>query len=117
MLPPITEHVLIHVRSLDKIYGTRRGGGGENNMHPLIWGGEGGHKRKRCRYCGIRLWSYECGVDLELILWHPVAKVLFAGLESGDVYMLKVGTDELKCYSGGLGDAVSTIKLTESGLG
>jgi len=63
-----------------------------------------------------RLWKYECGLDLELILWHPVAKVLFAGLANGDVYMLKVGTDELKCYSGGLGDAVSSMKLIENGL-
>ena len=37
MLPPITEHVSLHGKSLCKIIA--RASGGANNMHPLICGG------------------------------------------------------------------------------
>ena len=55
-------------------------------------------------------------MDLNLVFWHPVAKVVFAGLGNGDLFMLKVGTEELKCYSGA-GFEVSAAKITENGLG
>lgn len=61
-----------------------------------------------------KIWSYECGRDLELLFWHPLAKVLFAGVSDGDLYMLKVGTDEMKCYSGG-GCGISSAKLSSAG--
>ena len=63
-----------------------------------------------------KLWSYDCDADLELMFWHPMAKVLFAGLGDGDLYMLKVGTEEMKCYSGG-GSGISAAKLCNSGTG
>ena len=37
MLPPVTEHVSIHGKSLCK--NMARASGGANNMHPLNWGG------------------------------------------------------------------------------
>ena len=37
MLPPVTEHVPLHSKSLCK--SMARASGGANNMHPLSWGG------------------------------------------------------------------------------
>ena len=62
------------------------------------------------------IWSHESGQDLEVMFWHPMAEVVFAGLTNGDLCMLKVRTDELKCYSGG-GNGVSSAVLTDNGLG
>ena len=44
MLPPVTEHVSLHSKSLCK--NIARASGVANNMHPLSWGGTNGKDPK-----------------------------------------------------------------------
>ena len=44
MLPPVTEHVSLHSKSLRK--NMARASGGANDMHTISWGGGGAHTEK-----------------------------------------------------------------------
>ena len=62
---------------------------------------------------GKPVWDFSCS-DLEWCKWHTSAHVLFAGTESGEVYMWKIPSGDCKIYQGN-GLKATTSRLLNNG--
>ncbi|XP_011642819.1 angio-associated migratory cell protein isoform X1 [Pogonomyrmex barbatus] len=54
------------------------------------------------------VWETTLASDISWIKWHYFSNILVAGVETGEVYMLKTRTDECKIFAQGTGDKTET---------